>query len=235
MTRVSKNTVRCTLCGSSQEVLELCSTSTWGAPDLDTRPAPLARANLALEVQRCEHCGYCASALSAPPGEAASVVSSGDYRVRLSDAAFPELARSFRCAALVLEDAGDLAGAGWCSLKAAWVCDDQGDDGRASICRRQTIALFAAARSANQRFAEDRASEDAIRVDVLRRSGQLGDADELCRESLRTNPGEQVSTMLRFQRALIERSNTARFTLDEARDYAGDSGSDSGQAPTGIP
>lgn len=142
MTTFHESNVRCAVCGELQQALILTSTSSFGPPDLDLRPAGPQRWALPYTVQRCRACGYCARSLGeAPPGIAATVASLV-YQGVLSGSRLPSLARSLFCSALVREAAGDPDGAGWRFLEAAWACDDVPDPGPARICRGRAVEMF---------------------------------------------------------------------------------------------
>ena len=80
MTTMEPQAIRCGVCGSESEQMIIGSTSSFGAMDLDTRPPPLKRFNLAQEIQQCPSCGYCATDLESGTPDLAEVVSSPAYR-----------------------------------------------------------------------------------------------------------------------------------------------------------
>ena len=60
MTRVSEyQDVKCCICKTGNKVQFVYSTSILNGPDLDTRPAFMARYNIIYEVNICKNCGYC--------------------------------------------------------------------------------------------------------------------------------------------------------------------------------
>ena len=142
MTTFRETEVRCAVCGERQSALTLTSTSSFGPPDLDLRPAGPRRWALPYTVQRCRACGYCARSLGEAPPGVASTVASPVYQGVLDDSRLPSLARSLFCSALVREAAGDPDGAGWRFLEAAWACDDVPDPGQARICRGRAVEMF---------------------------------------------------------------------------------------------
>jgi hypothetical protein len=95
-----------------------------GPPDLDLRPAPLARWTLDQQIGCCPECGYCSADVSLAPPGASEVVRSETYRLALACEDHPELTRRYVCAALILSAEGDNAGAGRAALKGAWAADD---------------------------------------------------------------------------------------------------------------
>ena len=57
MTTIRQELVTCALCGEQTLVTQLDSTSSFGPPDLDVRPAEPARSSIFAWVQRCASCG----------------------------------------------------------------------------------------------------------------------------------------------------------------------------------
>lgn len=225
MTTIYPTQVTCAQCGTENEFMEVGSTSVFGSPDLDLRPAPLARHNLSYEVQQCPNCGYCAADISIPleSEEAQNLVSSDGYQSQLHHADFPELANQFICLALLLEAEGDLYQKAWVYLSAAWACDDEGNDVSARHCR------VSAAEYLQQSFlaeAEDdpddpddlneKGSQEALLTDVLRRAGQWESAQAICEQGLRVADSAVLQAVLRYQQGLISRQDTGCHTIEEA-------------------
>ncbi len=72
------------------------------------------------------------------------------------------------------------------------------------------------ARENGQRFAEQNGAEEAIMVDLLRRSKQFELALKTCEEGLRKNPEKIISDILMFQKILISKGDVSRNTIAEA-------------------
>lgn len=64
MTTTFPQTIKCAICGASNEVFVLGSTNSFGSPDLDLRPPGMARNNLPIEIQTCSNCGFSAHDIS---------------------------------------------------------------------------------------------------------------------------------------------------------------------------
>jgi hypothetical protein len=58
MTSFAEIHCKCALCDHTYESVRLCTSYTWGEPDLDFRPAPAERSTLGVELYICPHCGY---------------------------------------------------------------------------------------------------------------------------------------------------------------------------------
>ena len=216
MTTMLSQDATCAVCGtvSTQEIL--MSTSSFGASDLDLRPPPLARETLSLEVQRCPSCGYRASNLEEASAEAGSVVESDGYRRQAQDPRFTPLANDFLCLAMLHEASGDRASAGLATLRAAWACDDAGNEEAADTVRGLTADHLRAAQPEGARFARDPATETCLLVDVLRRCGRFHEARaELDRVDM-TDADDLTRQILRFQRKLVDAADRSRYTVADA-------------------
>lgn len=117
----------CGVCGATSCHQTLASAETMGAPDLDMRPAPMARWTLAEQIQQCPECGYCSRDISVASETAKKVVHSEAYQDELSREDHPVLSRRYLCAALILSAEGDDGAAGRAALMGAWAADDAGD------------------------------------------------------------------------------------------------------------
>ena len=208
----------CAVCGHTDEHTVLMSTSVFGAPDLDTRPPPLARLTLPMQIQCCPVCGYCAPNVSEALPEAAAEVARPEYQAQLRHPDFPYLANLFLCWSRIAEAAGRYAEAGWAAVRAAWACDDEGPAraGAAVACRERAVALFESARQRGQAFAHEPGAEEAILADLLRRSGRFAEADAVAQAGLARKPPPTIARVLHYQRHLCQRRDTEAHTVDEA-------------------
>ncbi len=152
MTTIRQELVTCALCGEQTSVTQLSSTSSFGSPDLDLRPAELARSSIFAWVQRCASCGYCAPNIEEESSYKQEIVESAAYRALLADADFPELARSFLCSSMIFEEFEEEAFAARNAIEAAWVCDDENAHEAAVRCRLRAV----------ERLRESEADGDAL-------------------------------------------------------------------------
>ena len=241
MTTLFKEAEKCLLCGQSHEYVRVGSTNEFGSPDLDTRPPEMRRSTMPYWIRRCPSCGYCAPEVSEGPGEVERVVESREYRKQLGDRMYPELANSFLCWAMIQEEVGDYARAGWAALHAAWACDDEGTPEASRLCRLRAIELFRQARSKGDTFIEGQGAEQVIMADLLRRSGQFEQVGAMYQEGLPPNdpigglqakPGKIVRDVLDFQKALALLKDDRRHRIEEAVKQTPDR-FNRGQAPAG--
>ncbi|MDQ3823997.1 MAG: hypothetical protein M3321_12240, partial [Actinomycetota bacterium] len=112
MTKIEPRPLRCGVCGYETEQFVLLSTSTFGHPDLDTRPAELARSTLSFSVETCPRCGYCAESIE-EGGVEPELLESARYLRPLEADGLPDVALRLLRAAVVAEAKGDAARAGW--------------------------------------------------------------------------------------------------------------------------
>jgi hypothetical protein len=184
MTTIATQIVACGVCGGESEQLLLTSTSSFGPPDLDMRPGPPARDALFAHVQRCPACGFCAPSLEEGDEELRPLVGSALYRETLERGDLPELARTFLCAAIVLDDREREAESAWAAIEAAWACDDAGADEAARVCRGRAIEFLHEVVAAGDELVDDLDAEAAVKSDLLRRAGRFEEAATLATATL---------------------------------------------------
>jgi len=216
MTTLYKKKVRCAVCGNENEFTGIGSTNRLGWPDLDTRPPEMERSTIFTWVQRCPGCGFCASDISKAPPGAGSLVRASEYQKQLHDRAYPDLANSFLCKAMVDEQMSDYAAAAWALVYAAWACDDAEQRNQARICRSKAAKMLIEAEAHSQKIVEQDGMSTAILIDLLRRSGQYAEAQEslVTRQSAITE--DFIIRILGFQATLIKNGDDSCHTIAEA-------------------
>ena len=235
----------CAVCGAVSQHNEVSSTNTMGPPDLDLRPAPMARWTLAEQVQQCPECGYCAADISVATESARRVVDNEAYQAQLEREDYPELTRQYLCASLILSVDGNDAGAGRAALMGAWAADDIADwrspadfdpedkvalmalteaagrehaeqaSAAAAHCRRLAIGYFEADRKRGLTFAADDASADAMLADLNRRVGDFESARAYARAGIGRGVEGFVLEVFNFQLWLCDVGNTACRNVEE--------------------
>ena len=200
MTTIRQELVTCALCGERTSVAQLNSTSSFGSPDLDLRPAEPARSSIFAWVQRCASCGYCAPSIEEETSYRQEIVASAAYRALLADADLPELARSFLCSSLIFEEFDEEAFAARNAIEAAWVCDDEKMPEGAVRCQLRALERLRESEADGDALCDDPYLEYAVIVDLLRRAGRFEDAVTEADAALGEADGE-VTAMLEFSRA----------------------------------
>ncbi|MHB1357417.1 MAG: hypothetical protein ACYCZF_15730 [Anaerolineae bacterium] len=221
MTSFDESTVECVICGHINDMLILTSTNSFGAPDLDSRVAGMARDTLPFQVMVCVECGHCAHNLEQLAEGAAEIVRSAAYQAQLADPGLPTLANQFLCRALIASGGGQFAFACWDALRAAWACDDE-QPAVAIRCRELALQYWDQAQQAGQNIldlADDGSPNDyqyLLRVDVHRRSGQIDQARDLCDRTLKGKLAAKLRLIMQYELVLIADGDTASHTLSEA-------------------
>ena len=100
-------------------------------------------------------------------------------------------------------------------MHAAWSCDDAGMKAASRICRQRAVKMIDNARSAVQLFADNAETEKAIEIDLSRRSGRFDRALLLYEEFISRNPADEILSVVRFQKSLIEKQDVDCHSLDE--------------------
>ncbi|MBM3153606.1 MAG: hypothetical protein FJZ96_15620 [Chloroflexi bacterium] len=179
----------------------------------------MKRSTLQYWIRRCPSCGYCAPQVSQGDGKTAAIVKGEVYRQQLADPAYPELANSFLGQAMIQEDAGNHAEAGWAALHAAWVCDDLKPP-MASFCRSKAIQLFQGAMETGETISEETGVAEAVMADLYRRTGEFEKAQMVCLSALFKPLPELITQVLTFQKSLTEKQDEGCHTVGQAVEYA---------------
>ncbi len=99
----------------------------------------------------------------------------------------------------------------------SWVCDDEESDDCAQICRKKAINLIQKAKEGDQDITADQVgAEEALMVDLLRRSGQFDAASNTCKDGLSKNPEKIIEDILQLQSRLIQQKNVDSYTIEDA-------------------
>jgi hypothetical protein len=203
----------CGNCGAPNDVMVISSTSSFGYVDLDTRPPPLLRHNLAHEIECCALCGYCSPNLEERPRNSKDVVQSVEYRSTLEGVG-PTFLREFQCAAILAEADERFDEAGWFHLKCAWGWDDEDNEEEARKAREHALSSWDKALERNQPVATEPASQQLLLIDVARRAGRFDDAGSLARQSIDTDD-EFLLRVLAYEIDLIEAGDTGCHSVEE--------------------
>jgi len=218
MTTICTTKMNCPVCGARSEHRGIMSTNEIGPSDLDTRPPEMKRSTMFAWIRRCPKCGYCTSNSRAARSKAREIVSGKEYQDQLKDPAYPALAISFLCRAILERESGGYRAATWAFMCAAWVCDDAGLSEQAVACRRKAADMLKAAEARGEQHAAGAqgGADAAILVDLLRRSGRPDEARQVIAERRSGISEDIVQRVLDFQSVLLDRNDAAGHTVAEA-------------------
>ncbi len=246
MSRISDpEDVRCCICNTNNKVRYVCSSSIFSGPDLDTRPAFMARYNIGYEVYSCKKCGYCNTELDQEISGAEKMIQSPEYKKILKSSKSPKKANEFSCLSMLYESSGDLVRAGFHYLKAAWICDDEkiqleaiekirADEENitpiitprisaiaksAVAFRMQALEKFKAAKKKNKAVMKTKGETRLLKTDILRRMGQFNEAENICRLALKKRLSSRIRHILQYELYLCKNSDDTCRDIETAMKY----------------
>lgn len=215
MTIIDNETITCGLCSKKSDHTVAMSTNAFGSPDLDTRPPEMKRSTMFTWVQRCPHCGYCSSDITAAFEKSQTLISSAEYQFQLQDRRFPEMANSFLCQAIIAEKNNRFSEAAWATIHAVWACDDLNYDQVSQECRIKAVALIQKSIEAGENFAKQEGADIAIMADLLRRARKFKEASDLITSYQDKIAEDIIKKILEFQQKLILQNNTKNYTISQ--------------------
>lgn len=218
MTTIANDPVKCSICEKESLQGLVCSTNTFGAPDLDFRPPEMQRGTMPYWVQRCPGCGYCAADISAENTTAKDIIQTKVYKDQLKNKSYPKLANSFLCQSMILESAKALNTAAWAVMHAAWVCDDAKKKDAMRELRIRAAGLFRKALDMGQEIMEGEPEDMLVIIDALRRAGEFEEAVKECDECLQLEYHiSEVGQAYKFEKQLIAIKDTTCHTFEDIR------------------
>ncbi len=93
MTTINSEIKKCIHCGFETKFDVVCSTSSFGPCDLDSRPAPLARDAIRYNIERCPKCNYASSDISEEKEFNPEILKSDKY-LKILNSSYLELAKA---------------------------------------------------------------------------------------------------------------------------------------------
>lgn len=209
----------CAVCTTQNTVTTIQSIYVGDWIGLDGRPATLPRNLVALTIQCCRACGYCAPDLASIDGMGKPDVTAAGYQALVAkDDAFPA-ARRFRCYAYLARQASNCKLFCWALLNAAWVCDDRGGRRGERSGRRFRQDVLAALDELNARgealLPYDDSFDSLLRLDLWRRTCQFATVIEA------DLPASQrhhrfFCRVAAFQRELARKGDARGYSIEQA-------------------
>lgn len=210
MTTIRKFEEKCAVCGKTSEQDIIMSTSTWGYPDLDLRPAEMQRSSMFAWLKECPHCGYVAGTLENKLEASPDILKSDAYLTCEGKSFKYDLSKKFYKRYLILKEENNHKGEFFSLLHCAWACDDNDDELAVEI---RKLAL----NSIDKIVAEDDNEKNnlkLIKADLLRRSLQF---DKLINEFKDLNlTDKNQNDVIKFQIELAMKKDSDCYTVEDA-------------------
>lgn len=214
MTVIVPNLLQCAVCGNNGEHCVILSTNSIGYPDLDTRPPEMARSLIYSLIQRCHSCGYCSYDISKCKSKTKYIVASDEYHKIVNDRSMPNEAASYLALAYESAQYNDFVQAAWNVIRSAWICDDRSSIKKAVMLRKLALDYIAKAEARGKKIAEQDGASEAIKIDLLRRSGMFSEAMAFCEAT--KNADDDLLKVIKYQKKLIESNDVSAHTVSEA-------------------
>lgn len=210
MSTMREISVKCAVCKKSSEQTVMTSTNQFGSPDLDLRPAPMARSTMYLWVEKCPHCGFVASSLDSAKPVPLAWLESESYKSCDGNRFASSLATLFYQQYSLASQMGETEEAYRAALRAAWACDDRREKGKAVLCRRLALARL------DELLTKKSKDENlwVIRADILRRTGAF---EQLIEEyGDKRFSKEILNQIIAFQLRKAREKDTVCYTVSDA-------------------
>ncbi|MGV8840253.1 MAG: hypothetical protein ACWA6X_08100 [Bauldia sp.] len=214
MTTFGRQDVACGVCGAPSVQTVITSTNRMGYADLDLRAPPMERGTIHAWLQECPSCGFVSTDIASASDAEKAAARSGTAppaAVRPDDGI--GLMRRFQRRAAIDDACGDLRAAGFRSLNAAWVADDQLL--AAAADRRREAAGYYERHLATDPPAEEAHHIALMLVDILRRSEAWDAAAAHCDRLAGQATAPIIQSIVRFQSRAIAARDSAAHTLNE--------------------
>ena len=215
MTTLFPYELQCAVCGSTSTHSDIGSSSTFGAPDLDLRPAELFRSTMPYWIQECPFCGYVSRTVADPSTITADWLKSEQYRSCGGIDFASNLAKKYYKYYMIKMQENILMEAYLAVMRAAWSCDDANDTENAKHCRELAISLSEKVIGGDEREKE---TVRVVKADLLRRTGQF---ERLIEEYEDVSFSEELlNQILQFQLDKAKAKDTACYTVDDVTNAA---------------
>lgn len=226
MTTFLPQLVNCIICNTQNEVYLLTSTNSFGSPDLDYRPAGMARYTLIYQIQTCSSCGFSAPIISEDFLDMLSeeredqklqlklvkeLISTKEYKSIINNRKYSDLFNSFYAASLIQEKIGNISTAFHLALKAAWSADDRNNKKAAKYARSRALELL-------EQLTEDdidKVTKVLINIDLLRRNEDFTEVNNLINLARNIIEDEEALKIINYQRDLVLKNDSSLHQMDK--------------------
>lgn len=211
MTTIHEVVKTCMHCGEKNKFEVVGSTSSFGQPDLDTRPAPLARQTVQYGVQRCSKCNYASDDIEEEFEFDDSILTSENYlKVLKSD--YPDVAKNYILASMIKESVMDYNEAAVFMLEACWVLDDHNVNAK----KPRIIAAELFEKSVGIETSR------LIAIDLYRRAEEFDKAKVLINKSKEFIEDKFLKKLLLFQETLVDIFDSECHSCSEIGKFIGE-------------
>ena len=165
--------------------------------------------------QECQSCHYVSVDLSRESDNAKSIVDSEEYQALIADSALSKIARRFVFCSMLNGQNREITGTAL--LRAAWVCDDDGDQEQATEFRNRSAETLRQLQPFED--SEEQATTATMLIDVLRRAGRFEEAGKLANQLLKFKAVKRSEVMLavvKFQIGLCESNSSECRKIEDA-------------------
>lgn len=210
MTTVLDLDKKCAICTETSQQSIMTSTSTWGYPDLDLRPAEMKRSSMFAWLQECPHCGFVARDIEQTHVKVApDFLKSDEYLTCEGHDFKSDLAKRFYGHYLISKANNIHDVAFYSLLHCAWVCDDNNDDFAVDI-RKLALKSLDKVDAKND---DERDNLKLIKADLLRRSLQF---DELTEEFKEVFFDDKIKNeVINFQLELALKKDSGCYSIED--------------------
>lgn len=199
--------VKCGLCGKVTQQKAHQYNVTFGACDLDTRPAPPLRYQLGEELQVCPHCGYVAEDLTEKIRGGKDIVLLDDYII-LGKQKYPEEVENYCKAAFITKNEESKF---YYYLSCAWIYDDKDNEDLACNFRNKALEIGEGIKDKSVEF-------KLIMVDLFRRTKRFDEAKDFA-SKINDELTDQYKAILKLQNYLIDKKIALCYNLKEAIEF----------------
>lgn len=200
----------CAVCGQTSQQPVISSTSTWGYPDLDLRPAEMQRSSMFAWLHECPHCGYVAHNLENELEVSTNLLKTDAYLTCEGNDFKSDLSRRFYKHYMISKAENDHGSEFLSLLHCAWTCDDN-DDELAYEIRKLALQSIDKIDAESD---EENNNLMLMKVDLLRRTGQfdkvINDFKDVTLED------KLLNDIITFQIELAMNKDSECHTVDDA-------------------
>jgi len=238
MTTFQEALTICDCCGNESKQPEVSSCSSCGS-DLDTRRHHYGFDPIYLYIKQCPSCGYCAYELNKytimlgkvmteaekrlieeKNVKIKEIVGSETYQAQLKDTSWPQAANKYYCSSLICEQIGEMETAASSCHKAAWICDDIGDQQSSDFFRIRTAELLIRVIEGSEKITpENIASLKLIISDLYRRAGEFEKARETLNSIVEIHSNKEIEEVREMMSNLIQRKNMTVKSFDDYHSF----------------